>query len=156
MKEAKDGATQFKAVAEALRQRFNRGGGEIGQLEDWGMPHHHSQMNVAKARREQWIADILPKLDRKRYTGPDGAPMTDQELNVFLTHAWGDHRDRGVNKIEPGRPSGNGMRANRGNESRQIHFNGADAFLEYQQKYGERTTYEMLISHISGVARTSP
>lgn len=153
VKEAKDGATQFKAVAEALRQRFNRGGGEIGQLEDWGMPHHHSQMNVAKAGREQWIADILPKLDRKRYAGPDGAPMTDQELNVFLTHAWETIATGGVNKIEPGRPSGNGMRANRGNESRQIHFNGADAFLEYQQKYGERTTYEMLISHISGVAK---
>lgn len=153
VKEAKEGAAQFKAVAEALRQRFNRGGGEIGQLEDWGMPHHHSQMNVAKAGREQWIADILPKLDRKRYVGPDGATMTDQELNVFLTHAWETIATGGVNKIEPGRQSGNGMRANRGNESRQIHFNGADAFLEYQQKYGERTTYEMLIGHISGVAK---
>lgn len=153
VKEAKDGAAQFKAVAEALRQRFNRGGGEIGQLEDWGMPHHHSQMNVAKAGREQWIADILPKIDRKRYTGPDGAPMTDQELNVFLTHAWETIATGGINKIEPGRPNGSGMRANRGNEGRQIHFKDADSYLEYQKKYGERTTYEVMIGHISGVAK---
>lgn len=153
VKEAKDGAAQFKAVAEALRQRFNRGGGEIGQLEDWGMPHHHSQMNVAKAGREQWIADILPKLNRKRYTGPDGAPMTDQELNVFLTHAWETIATGGINKIEPGRPNGNGMRANRGNEGRQIHFKDADSYLEYQERYGEHTPYEMMIGHISGVAK---
>jgi len=150
---AKDGATQFKAVAEALRQRFNRGGGEIGQLEDWGMPHHHSQMNVAKAGREQWIADILPKLDRKRYTGPDGAPMTDQELNVFLTHAWETIATGGINKIEPGRPNGNGMRANRGNEGRQIHFKDADSYLDYQEKYGDHTPYEVMVGHISGVAK---
>lgn len=150
---AKDGAAQFKAVAEALRQRFNRGGGEIGQLEDWGMPHHHSQMNVAKAGREQWIADILPKLDRKRYTGPDGAPMTDQELNVFLTHAWETIATGGINKIEPGRPNGNGMRANRGNEGRQIHFKDADSYLDYQEKYGDHTPYEVMVGHISGVAK---
>lgn len=153
VKEAKDGAAQFKAVAEALRQRFNRGGGEIGQLEDWGMPHHHSQLNVAKAGREQWIADIMPQLDRKRYIGPDGAPMTDQELNVFLTNAWETIATGGVNKIEPGRPNGNGMRANRGNEGRQIHFKDADSYLAYQEKYGERTAYEVMIGHIAGVAK---
>jgi hypothetical protein len=153
IKEAKDGAAQFKAVAEALRQRFNRGGGEIGQLEDWGMPHHHSQLNVAKAGREQWIADILPRLDRSRYTGPDGARMTDQELDVFLTHAWETIATGGVNKIEPGRPNGSGMRANRGNEGRQIHFKDADSYLGYQEKYGDHTPYEVMVGHISGVSK---
>jgi hypothetical protein len=153
VKEAKDGAAQFKAVAEALRQRFNRGGGEVGQLEDWGMPHHHSQLNVAKAGREQWIADILPRLDRSRYTGPDGARMTDQELDVFLTHAWETIATGGVNKIEPGRPNGSGMRANRGNEGRQIHFKDADSYLGYQEKYGDHTPYEVMVGHISGVSK---
>lgn len=153
IREAKDGAAQFKAVAEALRQRFNRAGGDIGHLEDWGMPHHHSQMKVAKAGRLQWIADILPKLDRKRYTGPDGAILTDEELNVFLSHAWETIATGGVNKIEPGRPNGIGMRANRGNESRQIHFKNADSYLEYQARYGERTPYETMVRHIAGIAK---
>ena len=153
VKEAKDGAAQFKAIAEAMRQRFNRAGGEVGRLEDWGLPHHHSQLEVAKAGRDRWIADILPMLDRKRYTGPDGAPMTDQELNVFLTHAWETIATGGVNKIEPGRPSGSGMRANRGNEGRQIHFKDADSYIAYQEKYGERTAYEVMVGYIGGVAK---
>ena len=38
------------------------------------MPHHHSQMNVAKAGREQWIADILPKLDHQAPCRPRWRP----------------------------------------------------------------------------------
>ncbi len=153
VKEAKDGAAQFKAVAEALRQRFNRAGGEIGQLEDWGMPHHHSQLNVAKAGREQWVSDILPKLNRERYRNADGTPMNDQQVSEFLGQAWETIATGGVNKIEPGQPRGNGMRANRGNEGRQIHFADADAYMAYQEKYGERTLYEVLTHHIMGVAK---
>lgn len=153
VKEAKDGAAQFKAVAEALRQRFNRGGGEIGQLEDWGMPHHHSQMNVAKAGRLQWVADILPKLNRDRYMNQDGTRMNDHQVSEFLGHAWETIATGGVNKIQPGRPNGNGMRANRGNEGRQIHFKDADSYLDYQEKYGDHTPYEVMVGHISGVAK---
>ena len=65
--DARAGAEQWKTISESLRQRFNRAGGDVGQLEDWGMPHHHSQPLVAKAGREQWVADTLPKLDRSKY-----------------------------------------------------------------------------------------
>lgn len=153
VKEAKDGAAQFKAVAESLRQRFNRAGGDIGQLEDWGMPHHHSQSKVAKAGRDQWVADILPKLNRDKYVNPDGTRMNDQQVSEFLGQAWETIATGGVNKIEPGQPRGSGMRANRGNESRQIHFEGADAYMDYQAQYGERTLYEVMTHHIMGVAK---
>ena len=153
IKEAKEGAAQFKAVAEALRQRRNRAGAHTGKLEDWGIPHHHSQLKVAKAGREQWIADIMPKLNRSRYTNADGSLMNDSDLNVFLTHAWETIATGGVNKIEPGQPHGTGMRANRGNESRYLHFKDADSYLEYQAKYGEHTPYEVMLQHINGIAK---
>ena len=153
VKEAKDGAAQFKAVAEALRQRFNRGGGQIGQLEDWGMPHHHSQLNVAKAGREQWIADILPKLDRKRYTGPDGAPMTDQELNVFPDACLGDHRDRRHQQDRAGPPE----RQRHARQSRQRGaanpFQGRRQLPRISSEVRRSHPYEVMIGHISGVAK---
>src|SRR3546814_1420459 len=40
---AKAGAKVYHEVAESLRKRFNAAGGDVGRLEDWGMPHHHSQ-----------------------------------------------------------------------------------------------------------------
>lgn len=151
--DARAGAQEFQKVAEQLRQRFNRGGGDVGQLEDWGLPHHHSQLKVAKAGREQWIADVLPKLDREAYFNEDGSRMNDAQLNAFLAHAWTTIATGGANKVEPGQFKGSGARANRGSESRQIHFKDADSYIDYQHSYGERTLYEVLIGHIAGVAK---
>jgi hypothetical protein len=151
--EAKAGAKQFKEIAETLRQRFNSGGGDIGHLEDWGMPHHHAQARVAKAGRDAWIADIMPRLDRSRYLNADGTRMSETDLNVFLGKAWETIATGGVNKMEPGQYSGSGMRANRGNDSRQIHFKSADDYLQYQQAYGESTLFDVLIGHVRGVSK---
>ncbi|KAK6697196.1 hypothetical protein SNK04_014284 [Fusarium graminearum] len=155
--DAAAGAKVFHSITGSLRERFNRSGGDVGQLDDWGMPHHHSQSLVAKAGRAQWIQDTLPLLDRKRYMNEDGSRMTDVEVGEFLGHAWASIATGGINKLEPGRGGvGGGMRANRGNESRQVHFKDADAYLQYQQNYGERSLYEVLTGHISGVSRTLP
>lgn len=153
IKEAADGAKQWHEVATMLKERFNRSGGDIGDLEDWGLPHHHSQLEVAKAGREQWAQDILPMLDREHYFNPDGTRMIDAQLKDFLDGAWTTIATGGANKSEPGRFSGGGARANRGSESRQIHFKDADSYIAYQEKYGERSLYEVLIGHIENVAK---
>ncbi|MAR93331.1 MAG: hypothetical protein CML06_21015 [Pseudomonadales bacterium] len=150
---AREGAKQFHQVAAALRERFNRAGGDVGQLEDWGMPHHHSRAKVAKAGREQWAGDVMPYLNRSKYTNPDGTPMNSQELMEFLGFAWESIATDGVNKLNPGQFRGAGMRANRGNQARQIHFKDAESYLQYQAKYGERTLYEVMVGHISSVAK---
>jgi hypothetical protein len=151
--DAKAGAKRYREVSEALRQRFNRGGGDVGFLEDWGMPHHHSQLRVAKAGKEAWIAAVMPLLNRGRYVTEAGARMSDAELVDFLGAAWTSIATGGVNKLEPGKFRGNGMRANSGNESRQIHFKDGDSYLDYQQQFGERAMYDVLTGHVQGVAK---
>lgn len=151
--DAREGAKLFQQVAEGLRQRFNRAGGDVGQLDDWGLPHHHSQARVAQAGRDAWKQDILPMLDRRRYFNEDGTPMGPVQLDQFLDHAWETIATGGANKSTPGQFSGSGVRANRGNESRQIHFRDADSYIRYQDKYGERSLYEVLVGHIEGVAK---
>ena len=178
--DAAAGAKQFRQIADAARERFNRAGGDIGRLEDWGMPHHHSQVRVARAgqdawrqqqpgargtvdrlldtppppdfAREHWVQDILPALDRDRYLRDDGTRMDDGELQEVLRQVWTTIATGGLNKLEPGR-RGAGMVANRGSEARQLHFKDADAFLAYQAMYGERSAYEVLVGHIRGIAR---
>lgn len=152
-KSAKAGAKAFAETAERLRQRFNAAGGDIGLLDDWAMPQHHSQIRVAKAGREAWVEQVLPLLDRSRYVDEFGARMTDDQVRDFLGEAWGTIATGGINKLEPGMPSGVGMRANRGNTSRQVHLKGPDAFMAYQQAFGERTAYEVMVEHISGIAK---
>lgn len=151
--EAKAGAKLWHEVTSTLRERFNRAGGDVGQLEDWGLPHHHSQSKVAAAGRDTWVADTLPKLDREHYFNPDGSRMTDVQLGDFLKEAWKTIASGGANKLEPGAFKGSGARANRGSESRQIHFKDANSYMEYQAKYGEKSLYEVLVNHISSVSK---
>lgn len=85
--EAKVGAKQFADVANRMRERFNRAGGDVGRLDDWAIPRSHSQLKVAKAKA-QWIADHVQWANRGRYLKEDGSPMNDAELTEFMTHAW--------------------------------------------------------------------
>lgn len=150
--EAKQGAKVWSDVTAALRTHFNDAGGVIGQLEDWRVPQHHSQMKVAKAGRDQWIADTLPKLNRSKYVSETGQPFTDQQMADFLSHAWETIATNGINKLEPG-AQGAGMRANNGSEHRQIHYTDAQSYLDYQAKYGERDLWSVMVGHASQAAK---
>lgn len=149
---AKTAAKQFKDTAEQLRQRFNRAGGDVGFLDDWSMPRDHSQVKVAKDQGK-WVADHLQWADRSKYIKEDGTPMNDAELTDFLGHAWTTLATGGANKMEPGQAAGNGMRANRGSESRQIHYKDAESFIAAQKSYGDRNLLELLIGHIDRASR---
>jgi hypothetical protein len=149
---AKAAAKSFKDTAEQLRQRFNRAGGDVGFLDDWSMPRDHSQIKVAKDQAK-WVSDHVQWANRAKYMKEDGSPMNDAELTDFLNHAWVTLATGGVNKLEPGRAAGNGMRANRGSESRQIHYRDAESFIAAQKAYGERNLLELLIGHVDRAAR---
>lgn len=150
---ARTGAKQYAETAERLRQRFNRAGGNIGRLEDWGMPQSHSQHLVAKAGKDRWVADVLGKVDRERYTNPNGTLMDDTQLTEFLKEAWNTIATNGANKIEPGKPAGSGMRGNRGSTERQIHFKDAESYIEYQRQYSETPMLQSMLNHIDMMAR---
>lgn len=151
--DAKAGAEEFQKVAENLRQAKNAAGGDVGDLEDWGLPHDHSQAKVAKAGKDQWIADVMPKLNRKRYVNEDGSRMDDKQLGDFLDHVWTTIATGGANKVDPGTFKGSGMRANRGSAHREVHFKDSQSFMEYRDKYGERSLYESLAGHIASVSK---
>ena len=59
----------------------------------------------------------------------------------------------GLNKMEPGQFKGSGARANRGSEHRELHFKGADAYLEYMAAYGRGSLYDAMSGHVGRVAR---
>ncbi|MEO6033536.1 MAG: hypothetical protein ABIP61_16870, partial [Burkholderiaceae bacterium] len=178
---AANGAAKYHGVTDPMRERFNRGGGKIGHLEDWGMPHHHSQGRVARAgeatwraglsasdrskavlwdrppppraARDAWVNDVMSAVDRKRYVHEDGRPFDDAELRAMLGEMHTTIATGGVNKVAPGQYRGSGMQANRGSEARQLHFKSADAFMDYQARYGEKSIYDVLVGHLYSLAR---
>ena len=150
--EAKVAAKQFHDVVERLRQRFNRAGGDIGRLDDWAIPRSHSQLKVAR-NKDAWINDHVAWANRSRYFNEDGSRMTDVELNEFFGHAWETVATGGVNKITPGTVTGGSARANRGRESRQIHYRDSEAYMAAQEKYGDRGLMDLMFGHIDRAAR---
>lgn len=178
---AKQGAKAFHDVAEEARTVFNEKGGNVGRLEDWGHPQHHSQELVARAgydrwlqtldpaeraaarvtgapppaafARDFWIDSILPLLDRNRYVDDLGTAMSDAELRAFLGKAWDNIVTDGLASQEPGAFTGIGKRANRHSEHRQIHFKDADSTIQYWETFGDRSVFEILHGHVSTMAR---
>ena len=150
---AKAGASAWLQVTEAMRQRFNAAGGDVGRLDYGYLPQAHDQMRVLAKGQDAWAADVLPMLDRSRYIKEDGARMTDAEVLDALRGAWETISSDGTNKTAPGAFKGSGARANRGSESREIHFKDGEAYLAYQSLYGTGSMYDAMIGHIGGLAR---
>ncbi|NVO07882.1 MAG: hypothetical protein HXX19_19045, partial [Rhodoferax sp.] len=150
---AKKGAELWAKTAEDARKWFNEKGGDVGHLDDWGFPQHHSQELVAKAGLEAWMADVYPALNLEKYTDLAGNPMPEAAIKAMLSNAWWSIATNGANKIDPGKARGFGARSNRHKEERQIHFADADAVMGYWAKYGEKTFPDILVGHIEQMAK---
>lgn len=150
---AKKGGEAWLKTAEDARLWFNEKGGDVGHLDDWGFPQHHSQDRVAKAGIEAWVSDVYPALKLDKYVDLAGNRMSETQIKDLLRNAWWSIATNGANKIEPGKARGHGARANRHAEERQIHFKDADAVLGYWAKYGEKTFPDILVGHMEQMAK---
>lgn len=150
---ARKGAEAWLQVTEAMRQRFNAAGGDVGRLDYGYLPQAHDQLRVLKAKPDAWANDVLPLLDRSRYVDEAGKRLGDAEVLQILRGAWETIASDGDNKAQPGQFKSAGARANRGSESRQIHFKDGEAYLAYQKQYGVGSMYDAMIGHIGGLAK---
>jgi hypothetical protein len=150
---AKKGAAAFHKTAEEARQVFNQSGGDIGRLDDWGMPQHHSQFKVSSAGRDAWVDKTLPMLNRDRYVDDAGLAWDEPRLRDFLGKAWDTIATDGHANTEPGEFKGSGKAANRHGESRQIHFKDAESVINYWNEFGEKTAVEILSGHVETMAK---
>lgn len=150
---ARQGADAWLKVTDTLRKRFNAAGGDVGKLDYGYLPQAHDQARVLQAGRDAWAQEVLPLVDRGRYLREDGARMADAEVLDLLRGAWETISSDGANKTAPGQARGTGARANRGSESREIHFKDGQAYLDYLGRYGTGSMYDAMVGHIGGIAR---
>lgn len=153
--EAKAGAQAWLKVTDQMRQRFNAAGGDVGRLDYGYLPQAHDQAVVLQAGRDAWAQQVLPLLDRTRYLREDGSRMADDEVLDMLRASWETISSDGANKRAPGAgpAPGAAARANRGSESREIHFRDGEAYLQYLSEFGRGSMYDAMIGHIGGMAR---
>lgn len=150
---AKAGARAWLDTIEKLRLRFNAAGGDVGKLDYGYLGQAVDSVRVQKATPEDFAAKVLPLLDRRRYLNEDGSLMNNAQVAEILRAAHATLASDGVNKVEPGQFKGAGARANRGSESRVLHFKDGDAWMAYMGEYGEGSLYDSMMGHIGAMAR---
>lgn len=150
---AKAAARAWLDTIEGLRQRFNNAGGDIGKLAYGYLSQAHDAIKVADAGAQAWAAKVLPLLDRMQYLREDGSLMPDAEVLQLLEAAHETIATQGDNKVSPGQFKGTGARANRGSESRVLHFKDGDAWMQYMGEFGQGSMYDAMTGHIGAMAR---
>lgn len=150
---AQQGAKAWDDTVEAMRQRFNAAGGDVNKLSYGYLPQPHDAARVRAAGRDAWADRVLPLLDRRRYLNEDGSRMSDPEVVNLLRAAYETIATEGLNKTEPGAFKGTGAKANKGSESRQIHFKDGESYMTYMGEFGRGSMYDAMVGHVSALAR---
>lgn len=152
---AKKNAADFADVAADLKDRFNRNGGNIGTLENWGLWTSWSPGKALEKGLDKWLELGLKNFDRSKAVHEDGRAFTEDELVELLTASYKTIKSDGANKIEVGKAnySGNSKVTNRHAESRVLHWKDADAWIEMQSEFGDMPLIDILDSNIERMSK---
>lgn len=150
---AQAGARAWLDTIERMRVRFNAAGGDVGRLDYGYLGQAVDSMRVRGVTADQFAEKIVPLLDRRRYLNEDGSMMTTQQVAAIVKAAHETLASDGINKTEPGQFKGAGVRANRGSESRVLHFKDGDAWMAYMGEFGEGSLYDSMMGHVGAMAR---
>ncbi|HEN9534225.1 TPA: hypothetical protein U9I93_000505 [Acinetobacter baumannii] len=143
-------------VFETMRERFNRNGGDIGKLDNWGLPQTHNLEKIAKAGKEAWVNKAESLIDTRQYVHENGDYYSQQEIRSLLEYTYDTLSSDGANKIEVGRQAtggGTSKVTNRHGESRVLHFKDAESWLEYQSEFGGMQFVDLIEAHINGLSK---
>jgi len=148
---AKAIAKLWGETAEFARQRFNRAGGAIPKLREWGMPQHHDPLVVGKAGKQKWLDFVVPRLDRNRILNEALMPMSDDEFTKMMDEMYLTIKSNGASDLIPGQ-RGESKLANRRQDHRILPFKDSDSWLEYHDEFGSQDIYTTLTDHLNGMA----
>jgi hypothetical protein len=152
---AKKISDKMGEVFEGMRERFNRAGGDIGKLDDWGLPQTHSLEKIVLAGKQEWVQKAEDLIDTSKYVHEDGTYYSQQEIRELLEYSFDTLSSNGANKTEIGRQSfgGNSKVTSRHSESRVLHFKDAESWMEYQSEFGGMPFVDLVEAHINGLSK---
>nr|DAL29614.1 MAG TPA_asm: structural protein [Caudoviricetes sp.] len=152
---AKKISDKMGEVFEGMRERFNRAGGDIGKLDDWGLPQTHSLEKIVLAGKQAWVQKAEGLIDTSKYVHEDGTYYSQQEIRELLEYSYETLSLKGTNKTEIGRQSfgSNSKVTSRHSESRVLHFKDAESWMEYQSEFGGMPFVDLVEAHINGLSK---
>ena len=141
------------AATDRLRGRFNLAGGDIVQRKDWGFFQSHDREAVAAVSKTQWTQFVYDRLDPNRMLDASGQPMTLRGLALSLDEIYDSIATGGLSDIGRAGDDLFGSSVTARAEKRFLVFRDADAWLEYQEKFGKGTIFDWVVGSIEAFAR---
>lgn len=154
-------ANTVREAFEDMRLLFNRAGGVIGKLENWGLPHSHNTAAIRKAGYDAWAAEVGPRIAWDKiaddYTGRPvaqaGEMPSPAQAQKFLREAW--------QNITFGRTTESGEKVAREGmalwrrraQPRVLPFRSSDDWIQYNEKFGTGDPFASIIGHAQRMAR---
>jgi hypothetical protein len=140
-------AEVFSKYGEISRQELNRLGAGIGKLDGWAGPQRHDADRLSKAGEANWVDFIKQHLDFDRtFEGVNDASEIDKILKgVYREIITG--QGSGLNSRAKGEFTGPASLAKAMSKSRVLHFKDADAWISYNDEFGNGNIFMSLISH---------
>jgi len=160
---ARDFSIAIRDALEDMRILANEAGAIIGKLDDWGLPHFHDRLLVSKAGFENWARDVQKAgidwtriedhMTGKPFQAKDGQPPSEAIRTRFLREIY-DNIAFGKESREAvyGRPKGTATYRQNA-QPRVLTFKSADAWMNYNRRYGGGTPHAALMEHVSEMAR---
>jgi hypothetical protein len=157
--EAKAVADAVDAAFERARLDFNAAGGNIGRLEDFGVPHSHDGTRIKAAGFDAWRDEIGPRLDWDRIvdrqTGKPFAAGGHGAKAVFLKEIYADITTDGWDSRSPSFSAAIGRKAlyNSRADHRVLHFRSGAEWRAYNEAFGRDDPWTAIIGHLDRMAR---
>ncbi len=82
-----------------------------------------------------------------------GLKFTPERLELALAQVFDSIATEGWNKVKPSGAGGGRSMANRHQDHRFLAFKNADAWMEYQEKFGNPEPFVTMVNHLEGMSR---
>ena len=146
-----------KAINEAIelgRTRHNQWGGRVAKIKGNYLPQPHNPVKIGSVTQEEWIENILPKLDfAKMINNKTNRAFTREELILELPGVYEAIRTEGVSRLKPGIQMGSTMLGNKRLDHRFLIFKDAESYMAYQAKFGDEDVISTIYQHLESISR---
>jgi len=168
IKDPKHGGEDLQKLAGAWREltswladRFNKAGGGIIKREasDFAMPQVHNLSKTSKVTTDEWVAFVKDTLDKEKVMKSLGIDPKAKDASVSYHAALRVVGDTvRTDKLNKYRPNTREYRmankiGDRHQASRILHFKNADAYVNYQKKFGDDQYYTAMLSYVDMITR---
>lgn len=135
-----------------MRDDLNAAGADINQLEHYMVRQTHDQKKIRKASQEDWKGFIKSRLDPEKTFG-DSDP--DEYLDSVYIDIYSNHILKHDVAQSDNVAAFKGFRniAKNVSQSRKLHFKDADAWYEYNERFGTQTLHQSFMGSVEMAAK---